>query len=319
MKFKLNPLLAATMVALAAGSAQAQLSSPGGGTRASDAANGSLIFAALDKVGSPISFTANLDYSLLGFLPSSAINAPGQTIVWNFGANTVSVDGVSRAASSGSYQYASVFSTFANTAQSSELTWGVFAADNNSNPVGNANNLARRNIATTGAPTADDLVASTSSITNQKITGATANIASITTILNNGSTPPNTIQNGVGAQSATTGTSYLGDTGGTAIRTDYGGQFTFDFMVADKAASKFTLFTGSGSGTQPSAVTEYSALDIGTGLPQASTFQFDLAAGTLTWQTAALAAPVPEPSSFAMLAAGLAAIGAMVRRRRRSV
>lgn len=318
MKFKLNTLLAAAMVALTASAAQAQLSSPGSGTTAANAANGSLIFAALDKIGSPISFTANLDYGLLGFLPTSGTNAPGQNIVWNFSANTVSVDGMTRAASAGSYQYASVFSTFANNAQSSDLTWGVFAADNNGNTVASANNLARRNIATTGVPTASDLVSSSSSITNGKIANATANIASITTILNS-STAPDTIQTGVGAQTATSGTAYLGDTGGTALRTDFGGQFTFDYMVADKATSKFTLFT-SGTGTQPSAVTQYSALNSSTGAQEASTFQFDFAAGTLTWQTAtALAAPVPEPSTFAMMAAGLAAIGAMVRRRRRSV
>jgi len=308
MKFKLNTLLAAAMVALTAGGAQAQLSSPGGGTTASQPANGSLTFVALDSVGSPISFAANLDYNLMGFLPTSGVNAASQNIVWNFGNNTVTVNGAARAASVGSYQYSSVFSTLASTAQSGDLTWGVFAADNNGNSTASANNLARRNIATTGSPTADDLTPATSSITNGRIGGATSNVTTFTT-LSNASVTPNTIQSGVGAQTATSGTAYVGDTGGTGLRKDYGGQFTFDYMVADKTASNFTLFTSGSSGTLIGAATQYSVFDT------ASTFKFDLAAGTLTWQTAA---PVPEPSTFALMAAGLAAIAGIVRRRRRA-
>lgn len=317
MKLKLNTLFAAAIVASAAGGAQAQLSPAGSGSSNTTAANGSLIFGAIDSVGSPISFIANLDYNLMSFLPTSAASAAGNVISWNFGNNTVSVNGVTRAASVGTYQYASAFSTFASTANSTETTWGVFAADGNSNKIANPNNLAGRNIATTGAPTDADLVSSTTSITNGKITGATANVASISTILNS-SVAPNTIQSGVGAQTATAGSAYIGDTGGEALRTDFGGQFTFDYMVADKATSKFTLFTTAPSGIQPSAVTSYTALNSSTGLQEASTFQFDLAANTLTWQTAAIA-PVPEPSSLAMMAAGLAAMGTLVRRRRRTL
>lgn len=318
MKFKLNTLLTAAIVAFAASGAQAQLSSSGSGTSAAAAANGSLIFAALDSVGSPTSFTANLDYTLMSFLPSSGNSAAGTVISWNFGNNTVSVNGVSRAASIGTYQYATAFSTFASVANSSEMTWGVFAADNSSNSTAGANNLARKNLATTGAPADADLVTSTSSITNAKISNATANVASLTTILNTSLTPT-TIQSGIGAQTATAGSAYIGDSGGQALRTDFGGQFTFDYMVADKASSKFTLFTSAASGVPPGSVTSYSALNGSTGLQEASTFQFDLAANTLTWQTVAAAAPVPEPSSLAMMAAGLAAMGALVRRRRRTV
>ena len=300
MKLKFN-LLAAAVVAFAATGAQAQLSAVGAGTTASNSANGSLTFVALDSVGSPISFAANLDFNLLTFLPTSGVNTPGQTIVWNFGTNSVAVNGDARAASIGNYQYSTPFATLLGNAQSTELTWGVFAADGNGNAVAGANNAPRRNLATTGAPDANQLAL----ITNAKITGATANIASLSTILN-GSAAPNTIQAGVGAQTATSGTAYIGDTGGTALRTNYGGQFTFDYMVADQMASDFTLFTSGASGTIPGAITQYSTLG------GDSTFKFDLQANTLTWQTA----PVPEPSTFGMLVAGLAAIGAIARRRR---
>ena len=305
MKFKLKLLAAAGALAMAAGGAQAQLSSPGSGTLAVNAANGSLVFAALDSVGSPISFTANLGYNLLSFLPTSPV--VGQTIVWNFATNAVTVDGVARAASTGNYQYSAPFAAFTGAAQSADLTWGVFAADNNGNTTQtNALNLARRNVATTGAPTALDLVPATSSITNAKIGGATANIATLTTVLNT-SIAPNTIQSGIGAQTATSGSAYIGDSGGQSLRRDYGGQFTFDYMVADKATSNFTLFTGGSTGTLIGAVAQYGN-EVGL-----STFTFDVAANTLTFAT-----PVPEPESVAMMLAGLAFIGSVVVRRRKT-
>jgi hypothetical protein len=44
----------------------------------------------------------------------------------------------------------------------------------------------------------------------------------------------------------------------------------------------------------------------------AGTFSFDAAAGTLTYQTA----PIPEPSTYALMAAGMVLVGGLARRRR---
>jgi hypothetical protein len=296
MNFKLNTLVAAVAV-VAAGAAQAQLSSPGNGTTAANAANGSLTFVFVDNIGSPISFEANLKYNLLDFLPSSTITKNNQlgatgTIVWDFKNDTLTAGG---SAVAGTYNWSSVFNPIGTGAQAAELKWGVYAADNNSNGAqgDGPNNRNRRNLAVTLAAGTD-----TSAVTTAKLTSATGIINTYTNILNV-ETAPNTIGTGIGAASASSGNAYLLG-GSSSPGTTLNGGIVFEYLFANNTSANFALLTGVASNTGASVNTAYDGV-----------FNFDYAAGTLTYTVAA----VPEPSTYAMLLAGLVAVGFLARRR----
>jgi hypothetical protein len=294
MNFKFNTLVAAVAV-LAAGAAQAQLSSPGSGTQSASAANGSLTFVFVDNIGSPVSFEANLKYNLMDFLPSSTITKNNQlnptgTIVWDFKNDTLTVAG---SAVAGTYNWSSVFNAIGNGAQAGELQWGVYAADNNGNTTAGATNLARRNLAVTLAAGTD-----TSGTTTQKMGSATGVINNYTTVLN-AELAPNTIGTGIGAASASSGAAYLLGGSGSPGTTLNGG-VTFNYLFANNTSANFALLTSTATSTQAAVNTAYDGV-----------FNFDYAAGTLTYTVAA----VPEPSTYAMLLAGLVAVGFLARRR----
>lgn len=294
MNFKFNTLVAAVAV-LAAGAAQAQLSSPGNGVTASNAANGSLTFVFVDNIGSPISFEANLKYNLMDFLPSSAITKNNQlnptgTIVWDFKNDTLNVAGSNVA---GTYNWSSVFNAIGNSAQAGDLQWGVYAADNNGNTTAGATNPARRNLAVTLAAGTD-----TTTVTTQKMGSATGIINTYTTILN-AEVAPNTIGTGIGAASASSGNAYLLG-GSSSPGTTLNGGVTFNYLFANNTSANFALLTSTATSTQAAVNTAYDGV-----------FNFDYAAGTLTYTVAA----VPEPSTYAMLLAGLVAVGFLARRR----
>jgi hypothetical protein len=295
MKLKLNALVAAVAV-LAAGAAQAQLSSPGTGTTAANSANGSLTFVFVDSVGSPVSFEANLRYNLLDFLPSiSLTKAPG-TIVWDFKNNTLTAGGTAVA---GTYNWGSVFNAIGTAAQAGDLQWGVYAADNNGNATAGATNLARRNLAVTLAAGAD-----TSGTTTAKLGQATGVINTYTINLN-AELAPNTIgtlggAGGIGAASATSGNAYL-LTPAAAPGTTMNGGLTFNYLFSNNTSANFALLTSTATSTEAALNAAYDG-----------TFNFDYAAGTLTYTVAA----IPEPDTYAMMLGGLAAAGFLIRRRR---
>ena len=119
MKFKLHAIAAVAI--LASGAASAAMN-----TMADQ--DSSLALIAYDRTGSATgSFMADLNFNLSTFLPTSV--AAGQTIQWNFNANTITVNGVLQTGSS--IAYSSEFAAYAAATQVGEIRWGVIAGDSN--------------------------------------------------------------------------------------------------------------------------------------------------------------------------------------------
>lgn len=283
MKLKFKLLAAAVMVV--AGAAQAALRLPNTG-------DGSLAFVAIDQIGSPISLTIDLGYVMSDFVPAtSTFDTPGTKIVWDFVSNTRTVNGV---ASVGNFAWSGALTTFLGTAQAADLQWGVIAADQSSS-LG----IAGRGWLSTGTPTQPNMVAMNASGPIGNAVGAAQ------TFINASNFAGTHALNADGANTATSGSGYLG----AAMFGNFNNQQQWSYLKPDNTSSRFQHVQGIVSDptvTQIGAISTLDSLSL-----SASTFNFDAGAGTLTFLT-----PVPEPETYAMLLAGLAAIATIVRRRK---
>jgi len=321
MRLNLNAIVVAALAALAAASANATLTvdqtSAGNG-------NGSVVFVALDNNGSTGNGSSGNSLTIdLGALMSDmlagpgtqgvpatqstfqagTLSAPGTTVVWNFSTNTETINGV---ASSNTISYSSQYQSFlsAVAADGNSYSWGVVSAErsNNSTTASATNPIANQNVLmTVGDPASFGITPNSTNISTMAT--AVANLLTGSQGLGTQSSAANT----QGANTATTGAGYVG----TGVNTNFGGIINASLMTS--AASTASLYV---AWLQQASVSKLYMLDgtsYGVGALGASpaTFTFDPAAGTLTYQVAA----VPEPETYAMLAAGLAAIGFVIRRR----
>ncbi len=287
MTLKLNALMAALAV-IAAGGAQASLI---GGTSAPQE-NGSVAFVAIDNTGSPISLTVDLGYNFSDFIEGSVYNTPGTEIVWNFTTNTRTLNGV---ATVGDFAWSAAFTDYLATAQANETRWGVISVDGvNGGTIpgrgvlasGNATQLQMTNMATSG-PVGN-------------IIGNTANYYAP---VNNTGTHPT---NAEGAGTAVSGGAYQGN---STMNGNFGGNLTWSYLTANGQTSTFQRLNQLVANPVVVQLGQVNTTDSLSSSP--ATFLFDASAGTLTY-----AVPVPEPGTYAMMFAGLAAVGFMVRRRR---
>jgi hypothetical protein len=159
---RILPLAAFGLLA-AAGSAQAQLGLP-------QSKNSSLLFTAVDALGTPTAVMIDLAYVLTefdtrggvqGVLDGTYVNGPrgamlaeGTTAVWNFRANTLTVNGV---AVPGDYRWSTEFGVFAQNAQAAETRFGIVAMSAGDYP---------EFFLTSGNPTSAELDAQTPGLTN---------------------------------------------------------------------------------------------------------------------------------------------------------
>lgn len=263
--------LAAAVTLVAAGSAGAAMQNFASG-------NGSLAFIALDYTGSPISMVMDLGYTIDSFAP-----AAGTTIVWDFNANTLSVNGVAQA---GDFAWSGAFADFGAAAQTAETTWGVIAGDS----VQNGTTLRYLSTSNTALAT----------IQNQ----SKANLSQfglVDTLINNNNLLPTHTTNADGASTASSGNAYVGNGASFGTAGKWQNKATFVALANEGVAQNFYMLdSNNGISSTKALVTPYD----GT---------FNYSAGVLTYSVA----PVPEPESYAMLLAGLGMIGAVVRRRTR--
>jgi hypothetical protein len=287
MKFNLRALAFAA-AALAAGGAQADFNFPPTG-------NGTLLFVAIDKDAN-IAFTADLGLTVTSFTEvdtfTSGLAAP---VTWNFATNATN-SGIA-----GTNAWDAAYSTFTSTQTGGNFLWGVIAGDNISGTV--AGSAFNRNVLATGNATQDQmLAANTSTPTSTMLT----NLGNFSSAVNNFGNLAAVNTNGAATTNSANDVAWLDD---DSMQHNYGGLLTWSYLLQNGVSSTFQrqqqaqnpLVTQFGN---PNAVDSLSANPI--------TFTFDIATNTLVLA----AAPIPEPGTYAMLLAGLSAVGFMVRRRK---
>ena len=296
MKFKLNAMVAAVAL-LASVGAQAAMDTMASG-------NGTLALVAYDRTGIATgSFMADLNFNIDAFLPTST--AASNTIVWNFGANTISVNG--SALTGLSIAYSTEFSSYASGTQATEMRWAVVGGDGNS-----------QRFVTTGAPTINNL---SDTDLSRQTNAATSNMSNMDGLWTSNNQAGTHLTSDIGAKFSTPGdTSTFAPVAGTGkfgTNGNWNGALKWSAGLANTVASKFFLLDNTGTrGDFATPITTYGNPNVSApsvASANFSTFAFDQNAGTLTWT--GVAAPIPEPGTYAMLLAGLAAIGFMARRR----
>jgi hypothetical protein len=301
MKVKFN-VMATAIAALAAFAAQANpttgIASPG---------NGSAFFVAVDNAGTE-SIAIDLGVKLADFLqasttPNITANTGGLAIApadlvnnvvadWTFSTDSRRVQ---NSAVAGSFAWGTNWANFV-TAATSGYKWGVIAGDNVSGAVSATNLVFNRTVLMTG-----------------NLTQATISSLSTSTPMSNAPAAFDQFtaaQQGVGTNTATVTGSAISTSGvgflNTTLKNNFGFLTGFNYLsdvnttqqlyLAQQASNPVVYQLGRTYGTD----TPLSA--------EQALFAFD--GSTLTYIAA-----VPEPGTYAMLIAGLAAVGFVARRR----
>ncbi|MDE2594488.1 MAG: PEP-CTERM sorting domain-containing protein [Burkholderiales bacterium] len=263
--------------------------------------NSSVAFIAIDDVGATVgSAFIDLGFNMNDFDPTlgSNLSTDGNKVMWDFSANTITVNGVTKAATND-------FSAFASFVAGTDDApkWGVIAGDSTS---------GFKRMLTTGTPTP--------SMQIQQSGSNTASMALVNTMWQN-SGVSGAVDNGSYYASNAGDLSYVAKPSNFGVNWQY--RLKWAALTAN-AQNNFWMAVSDGTEqlVGPSVPTNRDASGFLNGK---STFTFNKAASTLTWETPnlmldpPLAPPappaLPEPESFALALVGLVAAGFVARRR----
>ncbi len=299
MKMQLKALAAAAALLATAG-AQAAL------TNGQNPGSSSVMFVALAN-NNTISLTVDLGVSFVDFLQArsgytnnnGALAFNGSTVgaQWNLHANTYTLNGV---AGSGSYSWDAAFDSFVATTGGA-YRWGVIAGDNTTGtPLSAINIISRQNVL---ASFVNLTQANINSVTSSvSATNAPANVNNFIAASTSGTV---SAANTEGAGTATSGQGFLQ----TVLKGNFGAFSGLNYLNTIGGVSQLFTVQHNSNPVVYQLGTSYGVDTLLAGV-DAATFSFD--GTTLSYQVTA----IPEPGTYAMLLAGLSAIGFLVRRRR---